>query len=294
MQFNISNGSKVDLARIFSPTILKELSITGKSDKMSNILRELNLYEQLSLEQNVASFFNDVYNFLSKYYKNEYIYKNTIIKNILLGRHSLNTAYVINECRIGKSRADSVILNGTSTVYEIKSEYDTFLRLDQQLNDYKQAFEYVYIVVPTSTVEKLKNSLKDFNVGILELNNNDSLTKIREAKSNKEYFDKNIIFDILNQREYKSIVHKYFNDIPIVPNTKTYSLYREYFNKLDIEIIHLETVKSLKLRGNNKFLKDFVLTVPDSLKALALQTNLTKKAKLNLLEVLKKEIRNII
>ena len=233
MQFNISNGSKVDLARIFSPTILKELSITGKSDKMSKILRELNLYEQLSLEQNVASFFNDVYNFLSKYYKNEYIYKNTIIKNILLGRHSLNTAYVINECRIGKSRADSVILNGTSTVYEIKSEYDTFLRLEQQLNDYKQAFEYVYIVVPTSTVEKLKNSLKDFNVGILELNNNDSLTKIREAKSNKEYFDKNIIFDILNQREYKSIVHKYFNNIPIVPNTKTYSLYREYFNKLD-------------------------------------------------------------
>lgn len=294
MQLNISNGSKVDLARIFSPTILKELSITGKSDKMSKILRELNLYEQLSLEQNVASFFNDVYNFLSKYYKNEYIYKNTIIKNILLGRHSLNTAYVINECRIGKSRADSVILNGTSTVYEIKSEYDTFLRLEQQLNDYKQAFEYVYIVVPTSTVEKLKSSLKDFNVGILELNNNDSLTKIREAKSNKEYFDKNIIFDILNQREYKSIVHKYFNNIPIVPNTKTYSLYREYFNKLDIEIIHLETVKSLKLRGNNKFLKDFVLTVPDSLKALALQTNLTKKAKLNLLEVLKKEIRNII
>lgn len=294
MQFNISNGSKVDLARIFSPTILKELSNTGKSDKMSKILRELNLYEQLSLEQNVASFFNDVYNFLSKYYKNEYIYKNTIIKNILLGRHSLNTAYVINECRIGKSRADSVILNGTSTVYEIKSEYDTFLRLEQQLNDYKLAFEYVYIVVPTSTVKKLKNSLKDFNVGILELNNNDSLTKIREAKSNKEYFDKNIIFDILNQREYKSIVHKYFNNIPIVPNTKTYSLYREYFNKLDIEIIHLETVKSLKLRGNNKFLKDFVLTVPDSLKALALQTNLTKKAKLNLLEVLKKEIRNII
>lgn len=294
MQFNISNRSIVDLARVFSPTILKELSSSGKSDKLSQILRELNLLKQISLEQDVASFFNDVYNFLSKYYKNEYIYKNTIIKKILLGRHSLNTAYVINECRIGKSKADSVILNGTSTVYEIKSEYDTFLRLEQQLNDYKQAFEYIYIVVPTSTVEKLKNSLDDFNIGILQLNNNDSLTKIREAKSNKEYFNKSIIFDILNQREYKSIVHRYFKNIPMVPNTKTYSLYREYFNQLDIEIIHFETVKSLKLRGNNKFLKDFVLTVPDSLKALALQTNLTKKAKLNLLEVLKKEIRNII
>lgn len=294
MQFDMPDKNIVDLAKVFSPTILKELSTTGRSNKLYQILNDLNLIKQVSLEQNVASFFNDIYSFLAKYYKNEYIYKNTIIKKILLGRHSLNTAYVINECRIGKSKADSVILNGTSTVYEIKSEYDTFGRLEQQLSEYKKAFEYIYIVIPKSSVQKLESILDDGNIGILQLNNNNSLTKIRNAKSNKKYFDKNIIFDILNQNEYRIIVHKYFNNIPVVPNTKTYSLYRGYFNQLDIEVIHTETVKLLKERGNNKFLKDFVLNVPDSLKALALQTKLTNKAKVDLLNILKKEVKNII
>lgn len=294
MQLNITNKNFIDLAKIFSPTILKELSENGKSKKLTQILIDHDLIKQLDVKQDLASFFNDTYKFLSKSYRNEYIYKNTIIKNILLGRHSLNTAYLINECRVGNSKADSVILNGTSTVYEIKSEYDTFVRLEQQLNDYKKAFEYIYIVVPEVSVQKLKIEFINKNIGILQLNKNNSLTKIQDAQSNKEYFDKEIIFDILNQKEYMLIVHKYFQNIPELPNTRIYSIYKEYFKQIDIKVIHDEFVEILKQRGNNKLLKDFVLSMPDSLKALALQTKLTKKAKINLLNVLKAEVKNII
>lgn len=229
-----------------------------------------------------------------KNYRNEYVYKNIIIKNILLGRHSLNTAHLISECRVGNSKADSVILNGTSTVYEIKSEYDTFNRLAQQLSDYKKAFEFVYIVVPEVFVEKLKNILSDDSIGIIRLNKNNSLTKIKDAKSNKMNFEKAVIFDILKQNEYKTIVQKYFKNIPQVPNTKIYNLYKEYFKQLDIEIIHKDTVDILKKRGNNKDLKHFILNVPDSLKASAFQVKLTNKAKLNLLNILSKDIKNVI
>lgn len=294
MNIDISDKKIIDFSKIFSSSIFKELSETGESKKLSQILLEVGLLQNIDLKQNLATFFDESYKILSKKYKNEYVYKNTIIKKILLGRHSLNTAFLINECRVGSSKADSVIFNGTSTVYEIKSEYDSFSRLEQQLNDYKKAFEYINIVVPSSSVDKLKDYLKDDYIGIIRLNKNNTLSIIREAKSNKKYFDKSVIFDILNQNEYKAIVKKYFDNVPDVPNTKVYAEYKKYFEQLSIEIIHNEIVKNLKQRGNNKSLKEFIENIPDSLKVLALQTKLTNKAKENLLNLLKKDIKNIV
>ena len=47
MQFNITNKSIIDLSKIFSPTILKELCSTGNSKKLRKILDELNLLYQV-------------------------------------------------------------------------------------------------------------------------------------------------------------------------------------------------------------------------------------------------------
>lgn len=48
---------------------------------------------------------------------------NVIANKILLGKHSLNTSHMLSEFRVGYNKADVVIINGTSSVYEIKSEY---------------------------------------------------------------------------------------------------------------------------------------------------------------------------
>lgn len=294
MKFEISNKNIVDLAKIFSPTIIKELSINGNSKKLRRILDELGLLSQLDLKKDLATFFNDIYLFLSKNYRNEYIYKNTIIKKILLGKHSLNTAYLINECRVGNSKADSVILNGTSTVYEIKSEFDTFNRLETQLNDYKKAFEFIYVVIPSKSLIKLESYLNDDSIGIIIFNNKNVLSVIKEAKSNKINFDKNTIFEILRKKEYISILEKYYGKIPNIPNTREFKYCKELFFNLDMDIIHNEMVSILKERGTNDVYKDFVSKVPDSLKALSIQTNLTNKEKHNLLKLLHKEIKYII
>lgn len=294
MKLNISKKSIIDLAKIFSPTILKELSINGNSKKLKKILDELGLLSQLDLKKDLSSFFNDMYFLLSKNYRNEYVYKNTIIKKILLGKHSLNTAYLINECRVGNSKADSVILNGTSTVYEIKSEFDTFSRLDTQLDDYKKAFEFIYVVVPTESLEKLKSYLKDDNIGIIALNKKNTMSNIKEAKSNKKNFNKEILFEILHKKEYLFIIKKYYGNVPNVPNTKIFTSCKELFIELDLEIIHNEMVSILKKRGKNDLYKEFILNVPDSLKALSIQTKLTNREKNNLLDLLHKEIKYII
>ena len=83
MQFNITNKSIIDLSKIFSPTILKELCSNGSSKKLRRILEELNLVYQVDLKKNLESFFNDVYKILLKNYRNEYIYRSIIIKKIL-------------------------------------------------------------------------------------------------------------------------------------------------------------------------------------------------------------------
>lgn len=293
MQFNITNKSIIDLSKIFSPTILKELCSTGNSKKLRRILDELNLLYQVDLKKNLESFFNDVYKVLLKNYRNEYIYRNIIIKKILLGIHSLNTAHLINECRVGNSKADCVILNGTSTVYEIKTQFDTFSRLHSQLDDYKKAFEYVYIVVPIETLKKLEGYNLDENIGIMVLNKNSTISKTRLAKSNKNYFNKETIFDILRKNEYIEIISKYY-EIPSIPNTKIYTYCKRLFTELDIELIHAELVQILKKRDVSDLQKKVILNVPDSLKALSMQTKLTDKEKNNLLELLQKDMKYII
>ena len=293
MQFNITNKSIIDLSKIFSPTILKELCSTGNSKKLRKILDELNLLYQVDLKKNLESFFNDVYKILLKNYRNEYIYRSIIIKKILLGIHSLNTAHLINECRVGNSKADCVILNGTSTVYEIKTQFDTFSRLHSQLDDYKKAFEYVYIVVPIETLKKLEGYNLDENIGIMVLNKNSTISKTRLAKSNKNYFNKETIFDILRKNEYIEIISKYY-EIPSMPNTKIYTFCKRLFSELDIELIHAELVQILKKRDVSDLQKKVILNVPDSLKALSMQTKLTDKEKNNLLELLQKDMKYII
>ena len=40
-----------------------------------------------------------------KYYRNEYIYENTIINKLLLGKHSLNTTTALTQIPISKSKS---------------------------------------------------------------------------------------------------------------------------------------------------------------------------------------------
>lgn len=282
------------LSKIFSPKILKELSKNGTSSYLLEILKNTGLYDRLDLEKNLNVLFDDIYKVLNKKYRNEYIYKNTIIRKILLSKHSINTANLINECVVGNSKADCVIFNGTSTVYEIKSEFDSFYRLDKQLQDYQKAFEFIFVVVPEKSVEKILKYLESDYIGIMTLNNNGTLTTIREAKSNKTNFDKEMIFNLLRRDEYVQIIEKYFEKLPEIPNTRIYDFCKKSFLELDIEIIHNNVIKLLKNRRDKQCHKDLVKEMPKSLKALSIQINFTKREKDNLLKLFSKELKYIL
>ena len=114
----------------------------------------------LSPSSSLSTWFDFFYNLLFKQYRCEYVYKNTIATKLFLSRHSLQNSFMTDEIRSASSRADVAILNGTSTVYEIKSHYDSFDRLDGQLLDYKRVFDRICIVT-TDTKATLVSRLPD-------------------------------------------------------------------------------------------------------------------------------------
>ena len=126
-------------------------------------------------------------NIIIKNYPIENVIKFSFIKNFCLNK-SPNKTTTIFELNALSSRADICSINGKSIVYEIKTEFDTFYRLEHQLLDYKKLFQEIYIVIHES---KLSEALKilDTQVGIISYYQNRmsniKFKKIREASTNK-------------------------------------------------------------------------------------------------------------
>lgn len=241
-----------------------------------NYLDYLNGYIGLNTRSTqLIEFIDQLFKFLSKNYRCEYIYKNAIASKILLGRHSLNTSVMFNEMIVGQSKADLVLLNGTSTVYEIKTELDSLDRLKSQIDSYLDIFDYTYVVTYKNNIDRI-NKIIPQQVGIIILSDKYTLRTVKQATSNKENTNSSKIFDILRKSEYQSIIKNVYGKIPNVPNTLIYQECKKLFAELKPIDAHDHMVNSLKKRKINNYQKELVEQLPDSLKLLALYENYNK------------------
>ncbi|SFM28537.1 hypothetical protein SAMN04487943_11221 [Gracilibacillus orientalis] len=90
--------------------------------------------------------------FLLRYYPNETSIKSTFINNVLLKSTNHVTVF---ELKVGNSRLDLCKINGISTAFEIKTELDTSVRLEHQMEDYFKTFEKVYLICSESNIDKM-------------------------------------------------------------------------------------------------------------------------------------------
>ncbi len=224
----------------------------------------------------IADSYNCFYNILLSQYRCEYVYKNEIARQLLLKKHSFNDAKLFTEVEVASSKADVLIINGTSTVYEIKTELDTFDRLQNQLNSYNLVFDKVYVVTHPTKISTLK-TLIDKKVGIIVLDDEGNLLTIRQAVSNKKNLSTEHIFGILNKEEYLNIIKKHFGYIPIAQPVYIYEVCKNLFSTLDSKVAHDYMVKELKKRKSSSYLNNFLDSLPDSLKLVAVNTKLTSK-----------------
>jgi hypothetical protein len=265
------------ISRLFSSSVIREMARKGKSPLFARLARQSLLLDHLLPEcRPVRSLFDAAFALLKREgYRHEYIYKAALTHKILLGKHSLQTASMLNEFRVGECKADLAILNGTSTVYEVKSERDSLVRLERQVAAYAKVFAQIYVVTAENHVNSVIGSVPG-DVGILRLNARHQISTLREAVDRRERTSPSAIFDSIRTQEALMILRSEGVEIPVLPNTLLNPVLRELFGKLDARKAHDGMVQVLKKTRNLLPLSDLVAQLPTSLHTAALSVPLRK------------------
>jgi hypothetical protein len=207
--------------------------------------------------------------------RDEYIYKAALTHRVLMGKHSLRTACMLTEFRAGDCKADVAILNGTSTVYEIKSERDSLSRLERQIENYRKVFASVFVIAGENHVETVLKATPS-DVGVMSLDRRYYTFMRREAKNDPGRTCPLTVFEALRTHEAKAVLLDLGLTVPDFPNTLLRNELRCRFERLSPEQVHAATLRTLKKTRDLKPLVGLVDRLPDSLYAAALSVPLRK------------------
>lgn len=280
------NIQATSVSRFFSSALLKELALKGRSPMFARLLDESGILSHVGKTDTIDSVFDKAFGFLKqKAFRHEYAYKAAITHKVLLGTHSLSTASMINEFRVGNSKADVVILNGTGTVYEIKSERDSLSRLQKQIVSYREVFASVNVIVGENHLDEVLSSLP-IDVGVMTLSGRYNISTIRVAIDDASRVKSSAIFDTITIKEAEMIMKEMGVDVPVVPNTLRYKTYSSSFETMDPEKTHRMMVKVLKKTRKLSHLEPLVSELPISLQSIALTTRLNKRDFSRLIDVM--------
>lgn len=202
-----------------------------------------------------ADYIKYIYKQLLKEYRNEYVYKNTLINELLLKKYGTKNTVAFNEFKAGKSVADFVLFNGISKVFEIKTELDTEKRLEKQLADYTKIFKECYIVTYESLVDKYMSVNE--NTGIISVRKSRGSLKIVEVRKAKENIeiDASILMRSLRTSEYKNIILAYYGSLP--KDINSFNMYNKCYNlmlNIPHNVLHSLFLHELKSRKTNTIL----------------------------------------
>lgn len=242
------------LSQIFTPPTFNKIV---REDDYASFSKKINAHYKGKVEISTNyELIKRIYKSLSSSYRCEYIYKNKLFIDIVKN-YGLKETVVFNEFKIGSSKADIVLLNGSIRVYEIKTELDNLTKLDKQISDYLKIADKVYIVVDFKLVDRLIQIYKDTNIGIIGFSESNELTTFKEAESNVEFLEFDKLFKLLRKEEYLEVFADNFGYIPNIPNTKIFKFCYEQLKTCELKSFQCQVLNVLKRRQlkNAKFLK---------------------------------------
>lgn len=242
------NTNNSILTRVFTQNMLKELMYDySDTPILSNIVKRYELkYDGETKNESILS---EIYQYISHSYRNEYFYKNTLLNKLIISAHRLKTTTALTEVPIAKSKADFIMINGKAVVYEIKTELDTFERLESQISDYYKAFDHVCVVTSESQAEELQVRFNNTPIGIYVLSDKNTLRRLKEPQEFRGDLDKEQIFKILNKPEYENIVKKVFKGLPDVTPVQYYRECKKIACELPLDELYSLFLKELKKRN---------------------------------------------
>lgn len=272
------------LARVFTRPVLAGIARNGCARELSANLRKLQV-APAKARGTVASLMDAGLEELGRSYRCEYVYKAAITSRIVFGKHSPRTASLAIELGVDGSIVDAAVFNGTSTAYEIKTEFDSPTRLTTQTPAYLRAFECVNLVTHPDLVEKYEAVL-DPRVGIYALIDGNSLSKYRAAVPDLSRIDPAVIFRMLRRAEYMAAVTAFSGEQPELPNGLVDEHYRALFCRLTSEQAHRVLVDAMRARTTDEDSAAYLRALPSSMRALGYATPLSAPQRQRVLNAL--------
>lgn len=248
---NMMQNKMRSYSSVFSTTSFIRLL---RYNDYSFIDSKIERFDSLKVGRSIVTYYDYIrfiYNELRKHYRNEYMYKNTFVNELLIASYGVKDTIAINEFRVGNSIADIVLFNGTSKAFEIKTELDSDKRLDGQMADYTKVFKECYIVTHEALTEKYLK--EDESFGIIELKEYPRSLKMREirpAKENKE-IDSETIIRSIRTHEYKNIVEQHFGELPSVNSFEMYNACGRLMKQIPNDRLNMLFIEQLKNRKSN-------------------------------------------
>lgn len=283
MKIALNPSQSAAAARLFSSAVVREMARAGRSPMFCRLAHESGLARLLMSDGVVGDFFDSAFSLLKKKaYRYEYVYKTAVTHKLLLGVHSLHSASMLSEFRIGACKADLVILNGTSTVYEVKSERDNLDRLGNQIAAYRKVFARVNVISAEEHVSAVSASVPN-DVGILVLSDRHRISTIREAKNRPECIDPCQVFESLTKEEALLILDRLGIARPSVPNTKFHAEMLRIYAEIAPLSLHECMICVLKETRSLRPISSFILELPKSLQTAVISMPLRQRDYSNLI-----------
>jgi hypothetical protein len=269
---NVKNLSQ--LPQLFRSPFLRKIALGRYYMELAERLEIAGLGDFLKLR--LANIFESVYEILLQNYRCEYVFKNTLMQNWFLSRHSTDHSFITDEFRVGESRVDLALFSKTSIAFEIKTEFDSAIRLPSQSTAYMKVFDLVYVVTTATMLPKLEDWIPK-SVGILQLGNAGGFKTMRASESHANQTDLNMVFDCLRQPERIAIAEKISKPIINVPNSQIYSECKRTFRKLLPFEAQSHVVQQIRSRAYSTATTDLMQKVPNALKHAALTLRATQR-----------------
>ncbi|MCB2156808.1 sce7726 family protein [bacterium] len=282
------------ISALFSAGVLRRLMQPSPNEGLCRLVQQSGLSSALGPDAPLADFLEAAHRVLERpAYRNEYTYKSAITQKLLLGRHSLKTATLLSEFRVRNSVADLVILNGTSTVYEIKSERDSLDRLSGQLRDYQEVFANTYVVTGPSRRNQVLELLP-CGVGLLILTERGTLSRARAAICGAASINPRTIFDSIRTQEAMEVLRMCGRPVPDLPNTRIRSALAEAFTDIEPIELHRAVVSVMRKTRSSESLREVLSRLPRSLHAFALSVRMRRQDKTRLLQAMKLPLKEYL
>ncbi|MGA2686321.1 MAG: sce7726 family protein [Verrucomicrobiota bacterium] len=260
------------LPQLFRSPFLRKVARGNYYNELVERLEFAGLSDFLKLR--LSDIFEAVYEILLQSYRCEYVFKNTLMQNWFLSRHSTERSFITDEFRVGKCRVDLALFSKTSIAFEIKTEFDSPMRLPSQSTAYKRVFDLIYIVTTSAMLPKLKIPK---SVGVLQLEKSGSFKTVRDSESHANQTGLLIAFNCLWQSERVSIVELNSKPIKNLPNSEIYGECLRKFRRLLPFEVQRHVVQQIRNRTYPEAVTALMSNVPNSLKHAALTLRATNQ-----------------